>query len=90
MSSVVRQKQVSPQLSPSSTIAWERISAQIPVETIRDACGWFGLLVETDEGQKLFARREPGNQKSTGDMLVGVTSLTSRTWLRTRIRLLMR
>lgn len=40
----------------------------IPVKTIRDACEWFGVLVETREGQKLFARREPGLQKSTGDM----------------------
>ncbi len=40
----------------------------IPVETIRDSCCWFGILVETEEGQKLFARREPGEQKSTGDM----------------------
>lgn len=42
----------------------------IPVETIRDACSWFGVLVETVEGQKLFARREPGGQKSTGDMFI--------------------
>lgn len=42
----------------------------VPVETIRNACGWFGILVETEEGQKLFARREPGEQKSTGDMYV--------------------
>jgi hypothetical protein len=40
----------------------------IPVETIRDACSWFGLVVETEDGQKLFARREPGGQKTTGDM----------------------
>ena len=42
----------------------------IPVNTIRDACGWFGVLVETINGQKLFARREPGLQKTTGDMFV--------------------
>ena len=40
----------------------------IPVKTIRDACAWFGILVQTDEGTKLFARREPGRQKTTGDM----------------------
>jgi Protein of unknown function (DUF3732) len=40
----------------------------IPVETIRNACSWFGIVVVTSEGQKLFARREPGDQKSTGDM----------------------
>ncbi len=42
----------------------------IPVNTIRDACEWFGVVVQTSEGEKLFARREPGSQKSTGDMFV--------------------
>jgi hypothetical protein len=42
----------------------------IPVGTIRNTCAWFGLLVDTDEGLKLFARAEPGNQKSTDDMFV--------------------
>lgn len=42
----------------------------IPVNTIRDACSWFGLLVDTETGQKLFARREPGTQKSTSDMFM--------------------
>jgi hypothetical protein len=42
----------------------------IPVETIRNACSWFGIVVETSEGQKLLARREPGEQKSTGDMFL--------------------
>jgi hypothetical protein len=40
----------------------------IPVETIRNACSWFGVVVQTAGGQILFARREPGEQKSTGDM----------------------
>lgn len=40
----------------------------IPVETIRNACCWFGVVIQTGEGQILFARREPGEQKSTGDM----------------------
>lgn len=40
----------------------------VPVSTIRDSCSWFGIIVETDEGQKLIARREPGDQQSTGDM----------------------
>jgi hypothetical protein len=43
---------------------------RIPSGIIRDACEWFGILVYTDAGQKLFARREPGLQKSTGDMFV--------------------
>ncbi|RWI86350.1 MAG: DUF3732 domain-containing protein [Mesorhizobium sp.] len=40
----------------------------IPVGTIRTACAWFGLLIETLEGQKLLARREPGDARQTGDM----------------------
>ena len=42
----------------------------IPVNTIRDACSWFGIVVSTSSGDKLFARREPGGQKATGDMFV--------------------
>ena len=43
---------------------------RIPVKTIRDSCEWFGVVVQTSAGQKLFARREPGSQKATGDMFV--------------------
>src|SRR5215475_3270569 len=42
----------------------------IPVNTIRNTCSWFGVIVQTPLGQKLFARREPGQQKSTSDMFV--------------------
>lgn len=42
----------------------------IPVGVIRSQCSWFGIVVATDQGQKLFARREPGDQKQTGDMYV--------------------
>lgn len=42
----------------------------IPVETIRNSCSWFGILVDTGDGQKLFARREPGDQKSTNEMFL--------------------
>jgi hypothetical protein len=42
----------------------------IPVGAIRESCSWFGILVETLEGQKLFARREPGELQRTGDMFV--------------------
>jgi uncharacterized Zn finger protein (UPF0148 family) len=42
----------------------------IPVETIRNACSWFGVVVITPQGEKLFARREPGDQRSTDDMFV--------------------
>jgi hypothetical protein len=42
----------------------------VPVKTIRDACAWFGIVITTSEGEKLLARREPGNQQSTGDMFL--------------------
>ncbi len=42
----------------------------IPVGVIREACNWFGVVVNTAEGQKLIARREPGDQQSTGDMFL--------------------
>ena len=45
-------------------------SCSIPVKTIRDSCEWFGIIIETPIGQKLIARREPGNQLSTGDMFI--------------------
>lgn len=43
---------------------------RIPVKTIRDSCEWFGILVQTEMGQKLFARREPGFQKFSSEMFV--------------------
>jgi hypothetical protein len=42
----------------------------IPVGTIRNACCWFGIVIETIEGQKLLARREPGDARQTGDMFL--------------------
>lgn len=42
----------------------------IPVGVIRERCSWFGVIVETAEGQKLFARRAPDDQRSTSDMYV--------------------
>lgn len=42
----------------------------IPVQTIRDACAWFGVVVSTPHGEKLFARREPGDQRATDDMFL--------------------
>lgn len=42
----------------------------IPVKTIRDACAWFGVIVQTASGEKLFARPEPGDQRSTDDMFL--------------------
>jgi hypothetical protein len=45
-------------------------SCAIPKKAIRTACSWFGVLVETKEGQKLFARRDPDEAEATGDMFV--------------------
>lgn len=42
----------------------------IPVGVIRETCSWFGVLIDTVEGQKLLARREPGEQKSSGEMFL--------------------
>ena len=40
----------------------------IPVGVIRETCSWFGVVIDTMEGQKLLARREPGDARQTGDM----------------------
>ncbi len=40
----------------------------IPVEVIRDACSWFGVLFSLDNEEVLLCRKEPGQQKSTGNM----------------------
>ncbi|WP_029363925.1 DUF3732 domain-containing protein [Herbaspirillum lusitanum] len=45
-------------------------TCSIPVNTIRDACSWFGVVISTKNGEKLFARREPGSQRSTDDMYI--------------------
>lgn len=45
-------------------------SCSIPVKTIRHACSWFGVLIQTDQGQKLFARKAPGIQQLTDHMFV--------------------
>lgn len=42
----------------------------IPVGVIRENCSWFGVLIDTIEGQKLLARREPGDKQSTSDMVM--------------------
>lgn len=42
----------------------------IPVGVIRETCSWFGVLIDTIEGQKLLARREPGDLKSSGEMFL--------------------
>ena len=40
----------------------------IPVGVIREECEWFGVVISSVEGDKLFARREPGSQKQTHSM----------------------
>lgn len=42
----------------------------IPTQTIRDACSWFGVVVKLEKNKVLLARREPGAQKSTSDMML--------------------
>lgn len=44
---------------------------------IRRSSSWYGLLINTVEGEKLFARRDPGDQNSTDDYLIteGITIL---------------
>lgn len=42
----------------------------IPTGTIRDACSWFGVIVETANSDLLLARREPGVNYSTDDMFM--------------------
>ncbi len=44
---------------------------------IRRSCEWYGVLIRTEEGYKLLARRDPDNQESTDDyMLVESASPT--------------
>ncbi len=43
-------------------------SCAIPKKVIRTSCAWFGIVVETKQGQKLFARREPGEQHTSDEM----------------------
>lgn len=40
----------------------------IPTGIIRQKTAWFGVVVGTAEGEKLFARREPGALQATDDM----------------------
>lgn len=41
----------------------------IPVSIIRDACSWFGVVIKTKDSEMLLARKEPGNKKSTDEMM---------------------
>ena len=42
----------------------------IPVDTIRNATAWFGVLISLDGGQVLLCRKEPGQRASTGEMYI--------------------
>ena len=42
----------------------------IPVDVIRNACSWFGVLFDMEGEQILLCRREPGDKVSTGDMFI--------------------
>lgn len=42
----------------------------IPVGVIRERVSWFGVVLARESGELLLARREPGEQQSTGDMYV--------------------
>jgi len=42
----------------------------IPVGLIRQAVSWFGVVIQTAEGQKLLARPEPGKQNKSTIMFV--------------------
>src|SRR5665647_641649 len=42
----------------------------IPVDTIRNACEWFGVLFNLENEQLLLCRREPGDQSSTNEMYI--------------------
>lgn len=42
----------------------------VPTGIIRQKTAWFGVIVRTAEGEKLFARREPDVQQATDDMFV--------------------
>lgn len=42
----------------------------IPVDIIRNACSWFGVLFQLNNEQLLLCRREPGSNISTGDMFI--------------------
>ena len=45
-------------------------SCAIPRKVIRAACEWFGVVIETSEGQKLLARKNPEERDAVEDMFV--------------------
>lgn len=57
-------------LIPIMDYCFGATTCAIPKKVIRAACSWFGVVIETSEGQKLFARREPGEHDATDEMFV--------------------
>ncbi|HEY3783349.1 MAG TPA: DUF3732 domain-containing protein [Fimbriimonadaceae bacterium] len=45
-------------------------NCSIPVNTIRNACSWFGVVISGPTSEMLLARREPGAQIATDDMFI--------------------
>jgi hypothetical protein len=53
-------------------------TCSIPVNTIRKYCEWFGIVIATDQGEKLLARKEPGTQRSTDEMFLLEADIISK------------
>ncbi len=45
-------------------------SCAIPRKVIRSSCEWFGVLIETLEGPKLLARKNPGERDAVDEMYI--------------------
>lgn len=45
-------------------------SCTIPVRAVRDKTAWFGIVVATGEEEILLARREPGSERTSGEMFI--------------------
>lgn len=42
----------------------------IPVNTIRQSCAWFGVLLATERGELMLARREAGDARGASEMFM--------------------
>jgi hypothetical protein len=45
-------------------------SCAIPKKVIRSACSWYGVVIETNEGQKLLARKNPDGAETSQEMFI--------------------
>ena len=43
---------------------------QIPTGLIRNKTSWFGIIISIDNSELLLARKEPGDNQSSGDMFM--------------------